>query len=103
MNILTCPKCGKVLIQEEIESHECFFDVKSVDVEYYFEVKEKEEDTIVAKKKNGDFVMLIKSNLPLSDEKKQEDYSEWFRRRGNRTQNHEVYIPENFRRKTIND
>jgi hypothetical protein len=85
MNTPVCPRCGKVLIQEELASHECFFSVKSVEIEYYFEVKDTEEDTLVVKTKNGDFIRLIKSKLPASDGTLQEDYAEWLRRRLDRT------------------
>ena len=38
---------------------------------------------------------LVETIAP-PDERKQEDYSDWLRRRGNRTRNHEVYIPDKF-------
>jgi hypothetical protein len=69
-NIIKCPDCHKILIGEELNSHECTFEVIEIPVEFYYDVKEPECDTLIAKGLNGKYYRLIHYKEPESPEMK---------------------------------
>jgi len=90
----------------------CDNPVEEVVIDFSYETTSEEGDkTIHAYALDGRILLITKPNPAKlvelkkaeSDGRVTEDYSEWLGRRGNRARNHEVYIPENFRKKSIND
>ena len=92
-----CYDCNKDFIEEEWWTHPCVEakrPIKDITIDYFYETTEEDgSKTIHAYGLNE---VVYNLNLPkpdklaelkktTSDEKKQEDYSEWLRRRGNRT------------------
>jgi hypothetical protein len=92
-----CYDCSKDYIEEEWWRHPCVEakrPVKDITIDFSYETTEEDGSrTIHAYGLNGNIYRL---NLPTpdklaelkeaeSDESKQEDYSDWLRRRGNRT------------------
>ena len=86
--------------------------VKEVLVDFYFEDKQGNGDIILtAFALDGRIIQLIKPSPSRIEEYRkgesdgtlQEDYADWLRRRLDNTWKQEVYIPENFRKKSIND
>ncbi|HZW85020.1 MAG TPA: hypothetical protein VFE91_03850 [Nitrososphaerales archaeon] len=83
----------------------CRNPVEEVVVDFTYETESPDGDkTIHAYSLDGRVILITKPNPAKlarlkqaeSDEKKQEDYSEWLRRGGNRARKHEVYIPGKF-------
>lgn len=88
-NLVSCPNCNKSLITEEYGRHECASKptVRRIPIKLWWASKtDKNEDLIMAVGLDGIVYRLVKSNILLPDESKQEDYADWLRRRGNRTQ-----------------
>jgi hypothetical protein len=94
---IRCQFCGKSFIAEELRTHSCWTErnpVKDITIDFVYEtVSEDGDKTIHAYDLKGNIYRLIKPNptklaqlkSEASDESKQEDYSEWLRRGGNRT------------------
>ena len=101
-NLTKCPVCHKTLISEELAEHPCldrFRGIRTIKIDHFTIIKNaagKEE--VLAFGLDGSLYSLEPSDGSL-----QEDYADWLRRRFDRAQKHEVYIPDNFRRKSIND
>lgn len=95
--IARCPFCDRTFIGEELKRHSCFTErnpVKDITIDFSYEtVSEDGDNTIHAYDLNGNVYRLTKPNPTklaelkkgASAESKQEDYSEWLRRRGNST------------------
>ena len=109
-----CQFCGREFIEEELRSHPCWVSrnpVKEVIIDFIYETEEPDgSKTTHAYDLNGNIYRLTKPNPAKlaelkrgeSDGNLQEDYADWLRRRVDNTSKQEVYIPDNFPKKSIN-
>lgn len=100
-----CVYCGKSFIKEEWRSHPCVKDrhpLKEIVIDFSYETETADGNkTIHAYDLKGNIYRLTKPNptklvqlkSEASDESKQEDYSEWFRREGNSSNMQSSYTP----------
>ncbi len=107
-NLTTCIYCGKIFIGEEYRAHPCIQErlpVKDITIDFSYEtITEDGEKTIHAYDLKGNIYRLTLPNprklaglkAQASDEKKQEDYSDWLRRRGNSSRTRELSSPRRF-------